>query len=163
MAARTPNTSISGLAYPGRVPLPLRLIAGSLLVLVGVALLAVAVLGARSRLRRNRWVGVRTPTTLRSDAAFTVANRVAAVPVGAAGAVAAVGGTALLAGATGALAWVMFTVTVAGLVMLAGAGGVVGDRIAAAVAAQPPAAPSCSGVCAGCDLVAGCHEVSERA
>ena len=52
------------------MPLLLRLIVGSLLVVVGATLLTVGVLGGRSRLRRNRWVGIRTPATLRSEPAF---------------------------------------------------------------------------------------------
>lgn len=140
------------------MPLTLRLILGSLLVLAGVALVAVAVLGARSRLRRNAWVGVRTASTLLSEAAFTVGNRAAAAPAGAAGAVAVVGGTVLLAGAGGALAWVVLAVTVIGVLVLAGTAGAVGDRAAATVA-PPVAAPSaCAGSCAGCDLVAGCRD-----
>ncbi|MCW2717326.1 MAG: hypothetical protein JWR81_1148, partial [Pseudonocardia sp.] len=62
-------------AYPGPVPSTLRLILGAVLVLAGVVLVVVAVLGARSMLRRNRWVGVRTPATLASDAAFDAGNR----------------------------------------------------------------------------------------
>jgi hypothetical protein len=129
---------------------------GSLLVLAGAALLAVAVLGARSRLRRNRWAGVRTRATLRSDAAFALANRVAAAPTGAAGLIALVGGAALLAGASGTLGWVLFTVSTVGLVALAGLGGVVGDRAAAALP-EESGLPSCAGSCVGCDLVAGCR------
>jgi hypothetical protein len=132
------------------------LVLGSLLVLAGAALIAVAVLGARSLLRRNRWAGVRTHATLRSDAAFTLANRAAAVPTGAAGAVALAGGAVLLAGADGALGWVLFGVATSGLVVLAGLGGIVGERAAAATP-EPVEAPSCAGSCAGCDLVAGCR------
>ncbi|MDN5930575.1 MAG: SdpI family protein, partial [Pseudonocardia sp.] len=62
------------------MPLVPRLVIAALLVLAGLVLLAVAVLGARGRLRRNRWVGVRTAETLASEAAFAVANRVAAAP-----------------------------------------------------------------------------------
>jgi hypothetical protein len=133
------------------------------LVLAGLALIAVAVLGARSQLRRNRWAGVRTPATLRSDAAFTVANRVAAAPVGAAGAVTAVGGAVLLAGGGGALGWVVLAVSGVGALVLAGVGGVVGDRAAAAVAPPAAMAPSCAGACAGCDLVAGCRDAAPAA
>lgn len=142
------------------MPLPLRLIVGFLLVLAGVALLVLAVLGARSRLRRNRFAGVRTQATLRSDAAFGVANRVAATPVGAAGAVAVVGGAALLAGAGGVLGWVVLTVSVVGVLVLAGVGGVAGDRAGAAMAPPAPAPSVCAGACAGCDLVAGCRETA---
>lgn len=140
------------------MPLPLRLILGSSLALIGLALLAVAVLGARSRLRRNRFAGVRTAATLRSDTAFTAANTVAAAPIGAAGAIAVAGGALLLAGADGALGWVVLAVSVAGLFGLAGVGGVVGDRAAAATAPPEPAFSPCAGACAGCDLVAGCRD-----
>lgn len=142
------------------MPLSLRLVLGSLLVLAGVALLVVAVLGARARLRRNAWVGVRTDTTLSSHAAFVIGNRAAAAPAGAAGAIAVAGGAVLLAGAGGALGWVVLAVAVVGMLGLAGVAGVVGDRAAAAVP-QPAFGPSpCSGTCAGCDLVAGCRDTA---
>jgi hypothetical protein len=144
------------------VPLSLRLILGSLLVLGGVVLLAVAVLGARSRLRRNRWLGVRTAATLRSEPAFTLANRVAAVPIGAAGLVAGIGGAVLLAGASGALGWVVLAVAAVGSLALAGIAGTTGDRAAVAAAAEVAPAPSCGGACAGCDLVAGCRDGAGR-
>lgn len=164
------------MSYARGVPLPLRLVAGSLLVAAGLALLVVALLGARSRLRRNRFAGVRTAATLRSDAAFTLANRAAAMPIGAAGVVAAAGGSFLLASgplasgplASGLLAgvlargpesvgWVVLTVTVVGSLVLTGLGGVVGDRVAADLTARAPEPPACGGACGGCDLAAGCH------
>jgi hypothetical protein len=136
-----------------------RLIVGSLLVLVGLLLLAVAVLGARESLPRNRWAGVRTAETLRSDAAFLLANRVAAAPLGAAGAVAVAGGVVTLAGPAGAVSVVVVAVAVVGTVVLGAFGGMVGQRAAATVPdPTPPAA--CAGVCAGCDLVAGCAEAT---
>jgi hypothetical protein len=141
------------------VPLSLRLVFGSLLVLAGVALLAVAVLGARGRLRRNAWVGVRTATTLQSQHAFAVGNAAAAVPAGAAGVVALAGGAALLAGPGGVLGWVVLAVAVVGMLGLAGVAGMVGNRAASGVALPPPG-PVCSGSCAGCDLVAGCRDAT---
>ena len=152
----------NGLSYARSVPLPLRLVAGSLLVTMGLALLVVALLGARSRLRRNRFAGVRTCATLRSDAAFMLANRAAAMPIGAAGVVAAAGGSVLLtsvvlAGRPGPVGWVVLTVAVVGSLALTGLGGVVGDRVAADLAARAPEPPACGGACAGCDLVAGCR------
>jgi hypothetical protein len=139
------------------VPQSLRLVLGSLLVLTGLVLLAVAALGIRRRLPRNRWIGVRTAATLRSNAAFTVANQVAAAPLAAAGAVAAAGGLALLAGADGGLAWALLAVSVVGSTVLAGIGGVAGDRAASAVQPAPLEPSPCAGTCAGCDLVAGCR------
>ena len=133
-----------------------------MLVLVGIALLTVAALGRTRRLPRNRWAGVRTAATLRSDAAFTVANQVAAVPLAAAGAVAMAGAFPLLAGAPGALAWVLPAVSLVGMLVLAGVGGVAGDRAAGAVRQPPPPPSSCTGTCAGCALVAGCRDATTQ-
>jgi hypothetical protein len=139
------------------VPLPVRLALGVLLVVLGAALLTIAVLGLRRKLRRNRWAGVRTAASLRSDAAFAVANQVAAAPLAAAGGVAVVGGAALLAGATGLLGWTLVVVSTVGALVLTGVGGVAGDRAAGAVPPPKPDPSVCGGKCAGCDLVAGCR------
>jgi hypothetical protein len=145
------------------VPLTVRLIVGLLLVLAGLLLAVVAVLGARSRLPRNRWVGVRTPATVASDAAFATAHRAAAAPTGAAAAVAVAGG-AVLTGAGGAVGWVVLVVSVLGVLGLAGLAGLVGDRAAAGMASPVPFSAACAGSCAGCDLVAGCRPAAlERA
>lgn len=141
----------------GRVSETLRLVAGALLAGAGVALFAVAVLGARSRLPRNRFAGVRTAATLRSDSAFALGNRVAAVPLGAAGAVAGLGGAAAVLGGPGAAAWIVLAITGAGTLVLAGFGGAMGDRAAVRMADREPEPSGCSGTCAGCDLVAGCR------
>ncbi|MCW0214127.1 MAG: SdpI family protein [Pseudonocardia sp.] len=136
------------------MPQTLRLLLGVLFVLLGAALLAVAVLGGRSRLRRNRYAGVRTAATLASDRTFALANKVAAPLLGAAGAVLVVSGVVLLAAPTVALSWI---VTVLGAVVaffLAGTGGALGDRAAARAAV--PADLACAGSCAGCSLVEGC-------
>lgn len=146
-------------AYPGQVPLTLRVIAGSVLVLAGILLLTVGVLGAGSRLRRNRWIGIRTAATLRSDAAFAHGHRAGAVPAAAAGAVALVGGAAvLLGGDAAAPVWVVLVISVIGAFGLACVAAVVGDRAAAAVAVTATAPQGCLGACAGCDLVAGCRD-----
>ncbi|GAC66812.1 SdpI family protein [Gordonia soli] len=54
------------------------LIVAILLIAVAAVWAVVGVLGARGVLRRNRWLGVRTPDTLASEERFQVANRVAA-------------------------------------------------------------------------------------
>jgi len=133
-----------------------RLVLGCALLLAAAALLVVAVLGARGRLRRNRWAGVRTRRTLASDEAFTLANRVAAAPLGAAGAVALLGGAVVVAGGPAAVTWTVLLVATAGMLGLTGVGGALGERAVARmqVAADPGA---CAGTCAGCDLVAGCR------
>jgi uncharacterized membrane protein len=112
-----------------------------------------AVLGARERLPRNRFAGVRTAATLSSDAAFARANRVAAPLCAAAGVVGAVGGAVVLAGGPLAVTVVVLALTAVGVLVLAGLGGMLGDR---AAAATEPAPSACTGSCAGCDLVAGC-------
>jgi hypothetical protein len=130
------------------------IVVGSLLVLAGLALVVVAVLGARSVLRRNRWVGVRTPATLASETQFVAGNRAAAVPVGAAGFVAAVGGVFLLLDGN----WVIPTISLLGTLGFSVIGGLVGQRAAELTPAPAPFAASCGGACAGCDLIAGCRD-----
>ncbi|MHA6797245.1 SdpI family protein [Pseudonocardia bannensis] len=143
------------------MPLTVSLIVGPVLVLAGVLLVTVAVLGARSRLPRNRIAGVRTAATLHSERTFALANRVAAPLVGAAGAIALAGGAVLLAGRPGAIGWVVLAVTGVGTLVLSGVGGALGDRAAARLAAAEPAPSPCGGTCAGCDLVAGCRPAGE--
>lgn len=136
------------------------MIVGSLFVLAGLAQLVVAVLGARATLRRNRWVGVRTAATLASETQFVAGNRAAAVPVGAAGVVAVVGGAVLLAGGPARLDWIVLAVSLLGVAGLTVIGGLVGDRAAALTPAPAPFAAACGGTCAGCDLVAGCRQAT---
>ncbi|ANY06775.1 hypothetical protein AFB00_11285 [Pseudonocardia sp. HH130630-07] len=139
----------------------MRLIVAALLLLAGVVLVVLAALGATGRLPRNRFVGVRTPASLRTADAFLLANRIAAGPLGAAGVIGLAGGAALLFAPEGATSWVLGGISAVGLVVLAGIGGALGGRVAeAAVAAQAPA-PVCGGVCGGCDLVAGCRDAIE--
>ena len=121
-----------------------------LLITAGAALLTVGLLGWWGRLPRNRFAGVRTPATLRSDAAFTLANRVAAPPVLAAGAVCVAAG-ALALGAGGVMLTVIVAVGGAGTVALLIAAGLLGHRVAAAVPVQPTGCGGCScngGACA---------------
>jgi SdpI/YfhL protein family len=131
-----------------------RLVLGCALLVAAVALLVVAALGARGRLRRNPWAGVRTRRTVASDEAFTLANRVAAAPLAAAGAVALLGGAVVLAGGPAAATWTVLVVATGGVLGLTGLGGALGDRAAARMPAPPSA---CAGTCAGCDVVAGCR------
>jgi len=116
-----------------------------LLLVAGAALLTVGLLGWRRLLPRNRFAGIRTPATLRSDAAFIAANRVAAPPVLAAGAICVLGG-ALALGTQGALLMVIVAVTGAGTVALLIAGGLLGHRVATAI---PPPAARCGGCTCG--------------
>src|ERR1700683_851866 len=61
-------------------------------VLAGFIIVWVAIRGWQGRLPRNGAVGVRTPSTMRSDAAFETANKAAAPWAGAGGAILAVCG-----------------------------------------------------------------------
>jgi uncharacterized membrane protein len=117
------------------------------LLAAGGGLITVGLLGWRQRLPRNRFAGVRTPATLRSDAAFVAANRVAAPPVLAAGAVCTAGGV-LAFGTGGPALAVIVGVAGAGTVGLLLAGGLLGHRLAAAM--PPPTAG-----CAGCTCNGG--------
>jgi hypothetical protein len=142
------------------VPATLRLVLGVLFVLAGVALVTVAVLGARSMLPRNRWAGVRTAATLESAPAWVSANRVAAPPLAAAGAVCLFAGVVLLAGPAAVLGWIVTAIAAVGSLVLAGIGGALGDRAGrseTATRAAESADGGCTGSCAGCDLVAGCR------
>ena len=69
-----------------------------ILIAAGLGLIWLAVASRQERLPRNGLAGVRTPTTVRSDQAFRVANKVAAPLTAAGGVVLALGGllTALL-------------------------------------------------------------------
>jgi|HubBroStandDraft_2_1064218.scaffolds.fasta_scaffold374495_2 uncharacterized membrane protein len=63
-----------------------------IVILAGLALIVVAVASWQERLPRNALAGVRTPTTMRSDQAFKVANKVAAPLTAAGGVVLLLGG-----------------------------------------------------------------------
>jgi hypothetical protein len=121
----------------------------ALLVVLGVGGLAVGVtgwLGWRGVLRRNRFVGVRTPATLRDERTFEVANRVAGPPVTVAGVVMVVAGVVALV--VPGVAGVVVAGAVGGLggLVFAGAGGVLGHRVAAAMP-EVRAPGGCGGCC----------------
>lgn len=122
---------------------------GLLLITAGTALFSVGLLGRKGRLPRNRFAGVRTPATLRTDASFTVANRVAAPPVLAAGAVCGVAG-ALALGTGGVLLTVIVAVGGTGALTLVIAGGLLGHRAATAVPPRPTGCSGCSCNGRGC-------------
>ncbi|SDC80683.1 SdpI family protein [Actinokineospora iranica] len=118
----------------------------------GLPLLVIGFLGLTERLPRNRFGGVRTAATLRSDEAFRVGNKVAGLPTAVAGLVGVLGAVAgfLVTGTAGAL-----TVSVVALLGLLGitlAAGVLGDRAARAV---PEPAPELPAGCAGCQCGSG--------
>ncbi|MEU4801514.1 SdpI family protein [Actinosynnema sp. NPDC023587] len=116
--------------------------------LVGGSLGAVGVLGMRGRLPRNRFFGVRSKATLRDDEAFTLANKVAAVPTVVAGAIALV--TAAVVAVDPSTALVVGLIGLVGALVIAGAGGVLGHR-----AAEALPEPETSG-CGGCACAGAC-------
>lgn len=117
---------------------------------VGLLIGVVGVLGLRERLPRNRFGGVRTPATMRSDQTFRVANKVAGLPVAVGGAVGVVSGVVGLVAASLLVAGVGF----AGMFGIALAGGIFGHRAAEALPDEEPQLPAgCRGcACGGCEI-----------
>jgi hypothetical protein len=122
------------------------------LLVVGAGIALVGLLGFLERLPRNRFGGVRTPASMRSDRAFRVANKVGGLPIAVAGGIGALCG--LVTVLTGLA--VVLIVGFAGMVAITIAGGIVGHRAAETVPADKPALPEgCKGCqCGGCDLAA---------
>ncbi|HET9253679.1 MAG TPA: SdpI family protein [Pseudonocardiaceae bacterium] len=117
------------------------LLAG-LLLAASASLLTVGLLGWRRWLPRNRFAGIRTPATLRSEVAFIAANRVAAPPVLGSAAICAAGG-ALALGTGGWALTLIAGIAGAGAVGLVLAGGLLGHRVALAM--PPVTTPGCEG------------------
>lgn len=72
------------------------IVPGVILIVAGLGLIWLAVVSWQERLPRNGLAGVRTRTTMRSDQAFRVANKVAAPLTAAGGVVFALGGVLTL-------------------------------------------------------------------
>jgi SdpI/YhfL family protein len=117
---------------------------GLLPIVVGLGLAVPGWFGLRDRLPRNRFAGVRTPATLRTDETFRVANRVAGLPMVVAGLIGLVTGAVAFVVPAGAAVVTTVVVGGAGLLAIAIAGGVLGHKAAAAVPEPVPAG------CAGC-------------
>ena len=115
---------------------------GVVLLVAGAGLLTIGLLGWWRRLPRNRFAGVRTPATLRSEAAFVAANRIAAPPVLGAGAICAAGGAVALGTSGLALALIVSMAGVSAFALVL-AGGLLGHRVAAA-------GPARAGGCGDC-------------
>lgn len=119
------------------------------LIVVGSLIAVVGCLGLAGRLPRNRFAGIRTPATLRSDEAFTLANRVGGLPIVLGGAIAVLSGIVGLLINTIAGAWIALALGLIGLFALTVIGGVTGTRAAAALSDDTPS--SCAGcACGGC-------------
>ncbi len=100
-----------------------------LLAVAAVAALIVGLVGLTGRLRPNRWVGVRNDQTLRDDALWRTANRVAGPAVIAAGAIFA-GGACATGGSGSPWGYAYFAGTLVAGVFLAGFGALQGARAA---------------------------------
>ena len=123
---------------------------------VGLVVASVGVLGFLERLPRNRFGGVRTPATLRDDETFRVGNKVAGLPIAVGGAVGILGGGLALAMSATAAVIVTTVLALLGMLVIAGAGGVLGHRAAEAVPEPAPELPEgCKGCqCGGCGVAA---------
>ncbi|NHD18952.1 SdpI family protein [Actinopolyspora sp. BKK1] len=142
-------------------------------ILLGAAALTLGVRGLRGTLPRNRYAGVRTPDALRDEQTFRLANRVAAPPILAGGAVAVIAGGCAAALGTAATSWLVVGIGAVGAVALILTGGMLGARAAAAApvesgcsvcaassgSGQPAGAGSAGGGCAAaglCSAGGGC-------
>jgi maltodextrin utilization protein YvdJ len=121
--------------------------------IVGLSFGVVGGLGLRGTLRRNRFFGVRTEAAMRSDEAFTLANRVSGLPTVVAGAVGVLGSATSLA----LHSIVPLAVGVVGMLAIVVAGAATGTRAADALPEPEPTLPAgCAGcACGGCSLVKG--------
>ena len=120
--------------------------------LVGVSFGVIGGLGLRGALRRNRFFGVRTEAAMRSDEAFTLANRVAGLPTMVAGLVGVIGAATSFALRD---AMVPLGVGIVGMLAIVVAGAATGTRAAEALPEPKPELPAgCAGcACGGCSLV----------
>ncbi|WP_200171326.1 SdpI family protein [Tomitella cavernea] len=128
-------------------------IAAIVFLVLAVVLGAVAAAALSGRLPRNRWWGLRTDATLRDDATFRAANRVAAPAQLGAAAVLVLGACGgLLLGDAAALFVVIAAPVVAVVLTAVGAG--IAQRVAAAM---PPAdGGPCGHSCGACALQDSC-------
>ncbi|MDI9915983.1 SdpI family protein [Rhodococcus sp. IEGM 1379] len=102
------------------------------LFVLALAVGGVAVAGLIGKLPRNRWAGVRTPDTLRSEESFGLANKVAGPTMAAAAGLLVIGGIAALTMSV-AMGLGIALVAVVAALFTAGAGGAIGARAAAAM------------------------------
>jgi hypothetical protein len=137
------------LAAAEAAPAGLRATALVVLGVSGLALAAVGYLGWRARLPRNRFAGVRTPSAMRSDDAFRVANQVAGLPVLVAGLIGVLGGLVAFFLPSAGTTAIALVIVVLGMGGVAVGGGVLGNRAASAVPAAAAAGAESTG-CGGC-------------
>lgn len=124
------------------------LLVGAVPVASGLLIVMVGFLGLRERLTRNRFFGVRTAATLRSEEAFRTGNRVAGLPAMVGGLVGVAGGVAayLIPGTAGLVTG--SAIGMIGMLALTFAAGTLGHRAALVVAVSRPTTPAGCGGCA---------------
>lgn len=150
---RPGHTINSTRAYPVWV-----IVVAVVLFVLAVAVGGVAVAGLIGKLPRNRWAGVRTEDSLRSDESFALANKVAGPTMLAAAGMLVIGGVAALTiGGVFGVAVAIIAVVVA--VLTAGFGGGIGARAAAALPQQSGCGNDCN--CGGHSEPAADEPVAE--
>nr|WP_063792289.1 SdpI family protein [Nonomuraea pusilla] len=110
------------------------------LAFAGLALVVPGWLGRAGRLPRNNFAGVRTPSTMRSDAAFRLANKVAGLPTMAGGGVALAGAVTAWFVPTDEGVLAVVIVATAGMLALVVGGAAMGVRAVTRTATgqEPP-------------------------
>lgn len=143
---------------PGRKPLTIACVSvlPLLSMLTGLLLAVVGLLATRQRLSRNRFFGVRTTASMRSEEAFRLANRVAGPPTMVAGLVGLLAGIAALVAPGTVASLACAGLGIAGMVGIAIGAGVLGNRAALALPEPKPAVPAgCGGcACGNCGITA---------
>lgn len=134
--------------YPAYV-----VIVASVFFVLAVVVAGVGLAGLTGQLPRNRWAGIRTAETLRDDAAFELANKVAAPTMLASAGVLAIGGVAAFA-FSGVIAIVAVVVAAFAALVIAGIGGSIATRAVAATAAVG----GCGDACGSCSLKDACEK-----
>ncbi|MCP2159952.1 SdpI family protein [Williamsia serinedens] len=139
------------------------LVLGVLDAVLAVVVLVVGALGVTRRLPRNRFVGIRTPVTLRSDDAFRATHAVAGPGLLGAGLIAALG--AVLGLAAGSVTGTVFAaVAVVAALVIVGAAASFGLRAAMRVPDADDEESSCgTGGCGSCVLAGACGTAADPA
>lgn len=130
--------------------LAVQMIFCAVLVLGGGMLLLIGARALGGTLPRNQRAGVRTPATLRSEDTFQQGNRAAAPAIVAAGAIGLLTGVSLPMLSSASSVGIVATLGFVGGFALLAVGGLIGNRVAAAMPEPTPADAGCAGCPGGC-------------
>lgn len=138
------------------MPAPLVVAVAVVLALSGAVMLAVAWASWAQKLPRNRFAGVRTPATMRSEEAFKLANKIAAPGIAAGGLVLALTAVGVLAlpAAWGASVAVALGAVVS--LVPVGYGAYIGNKAAGKLPSMAESAPTCPYSAEVCASGGGC-------